>query len=127
MYVGVPEEYFLRVLGSSLGCQLPVPAGLLRDPPPSGCCKPGPPLPPSATLKNVLIIGDSVSIGYTSYATPNVPDLLSDVALAQHGHDERVREAHVHHDARRRARLDAVTAGQAPIAVRVKGNRRGLG
>ena len=49
------------------------------------CCKMGPALPPSKTLKNVLIIGDSVSIGYTSYASPNVPELLSDVALAQHG------------------------------------------
>ena len=57
------------------GCQLS----------PTSCCKPGPPLPPSPTLKNVLIIGDSVSIGYTSYASPNVPELLSDVALAQHG------------------------------------------
>ena len=28
-------------------------------------CKPGPPLPMSSTLKNVVIIGDSVSIGYT--------------------------------------------------------------
>ena len=47
--------------------------------------QPGPPLPPSPTLKNVLIIGDSVSIGYTSYASPNVPELLSDVALVQPG------------------------------------------
>jgi hypothetical protein len=30
-------------------------------------CKPGPALPPSSTLKNVLIIGDSLSIGYTPY------------------------------------------------------------
>jgi hypothetical protein len=44
---------------------------------------PGPPLPPSSTLKNVLVIGDSVSIGYTTYA--NLPDKLKDVALVQHG------------------------------------------
>ena len=30
-------------------------------------CKPGPHLPTSSTLKNVLIIGDSLSIGYTPY------------------------------------------------------------
>lgn len=30
-------------------------------------CKPGPHLPYSTTLKNVLVIGDSVSIGYTPY------------------------------------------------------------
>eukprot|EP00746_Dinoflagellata_sp_MGD_P057883 gnl/MRDRNA2_/MRDRNA2_248702_c0_seq1.p1 gnl/MRDRNA2_/MRDRNA2_248702_c0~~gnl/MRDRNA2_/MRDRNA2_248702_c0_seq1.p1 ORF type:complete len:296 (+),score=30.22 gnl/MRDRNA2_/MRDRNA2_248702_c0_seq1:81-968(+) len=49
------------------------------------CCKPGPPLPPSTTLPNVLIIGDSVSIGYTTLATKNVVKLLSDMAQVQHG------------------------------------------
>lgn len=44
-------------------------------------CKPGAPLPPSTTLKNVLIIGDSISIGYT----PFVGAALSDVAIVQHG------------------------------------------
>ena len=44
----------------------------------------GPAQPPSTTQPNVLIIGDSVSIGYTSLAKPSVPDLLSPVALAQH-------------------------------------------
>jgi len=44
-------------------------------------CKYGPPLPPSTTLKNVLIIGDSVSIGYT----PFVGKALGDIALVQHG------------------------------------------
>ncbi len=43
-------------------------------------CKPGPPLAASTTLKNVLVIGDSVSLGYT----PVVAALLEDVALVQH-------------------------------------------
>lgn len=45
------------------------------------CCKPGPELPPSTTLKNCLIIGDSVSIGYTPYVTR----ALQDVCQVQHG------------------------------------------
>eukprot|EP01079_Euglenida_sp_SAG-EU17-18_P009114 gene9115-1637_t len=45
----------------------------------------GPPLPPSTSLPNVLIIGDSVSIGYTSLATQNVPLRLKSKALVQHG------------------------------------------
>lgn len=43
-------------------------------------CKPGPPLPYSTTLKNVLVIGDSVSIGYT----PWINNALSSIALVQH-------------------------------------------
>ena len=43
-------------------------------------CKPGAPLPWSTSRKNVLIIGDSLSIGYT----PAVAALLADVALVQH-------------------------------------------
>ena len=43
-------------------------------------CKPGMPLAPSTTLKNVLIIGDSLSIGFT----PLVNTQLADVALVQH-------------------------------------------
>jgi len=43
-------------------------------------CKTGAPLPPSTTLKNVLIIGDSLTIGYT----PAVAANLADVALVQH-------------------------------------------
>lgn len=43
-------------------------------------CKYGPPLPASPTLKNVLVIGDSVSIGYT----PFVAKALSAVAVVQH-------------------------------------------
>lgn len=43
-------------------------------------CKPGMPNPPSTTLKNVLVIGDSLSIGFT----PPVAANLSDIALVQH-------------------------------------------
>lgn len=43
-------------------------------------CKPGAPLPPSAVLKNVLVIGDSISLGYT----PFLQAALADVALLQH-------------------------------------------
>lgn len=43
-------------------------------------CKPGAALPFSNTLPNVLIIGDSVSIGYT----PNVTAAMSQLALVQH-------------------------------------------
>ena len=49
------------------------------------CCKMGPGLSPSKELKNVLVIGDSVSIGYTTLASKNVVSLLEDVALVQHG------------------------------------------
>jgi hypothetical protein len=42
-------------------------------------CKPGAPQPMSTTKKNVLVIGDSVSGGYT----PAVASLLADVALVQ--------------------------------------------
>lgn len=43
-------------------------------------CKPGAAAPPSPTLKNVLVIGDSISIGYT----PFLQRELADVALVQH-------------------------------------------
>lgn len=43
-------------------------------------CKPGAHLPPSTALPNVLIIGDSVSIGYT----PPVATHMAKVALVQH-------------------------------------------
>ena len=43
-------------------------------------CKSGAALPPSKTLPNVLIIGDSVSIGYTPY----VAKRMSGVAFVQH-------------------------------------------
>jgi hypothetical protein len=43
-------------------------------------CKPGPALPYSTTLKNVLVIGDSISIGYT----PWVAKALAPLALVQH-------------------------------------------
>jgi hypothetical protein len=48
------------------------------------CCKPGPEKPPSTTLKNVLVIGDSVSIGYTD-SSKGLPKLLASVAQVQHG------------------------------------------
>lgn len=43
-------------------------------------CKPGAPLPPSPTLKNVLVVGDSISIGYT----PFIAAALADIAQVQH-------------------------------------------
>ena len=43
-------------------------------------CKPGAPLPPSPSLKNVLVIGDSISLGYT----PFLAAALADVAQVQH-------------------------------------------
>jgi hypothetical protein len=43
-------------------------------------CKPGVMQPLSTTLKNVVVIGDSLSIGYT----PSLAAALSDVALVQH-------------------------------------------
>ena len=43
-------------------------------------CKPGAPNPMSTTLPNVLIIGDSVSIGYTPHVTAH----MAKVALVQH-------------------------------------------
>lgn len=49
--------------------------------PTASCCMPGPELPPSTTLPNCLVIGDSVSIGYVGTATQNI----SDIALLQHG------------------------------------------
>ena len=44
------------------------------------CCSPGPPLPISTTLKNCLVIGDSVSEQYT----PHVANLLASECLVQH-------------------------------------------
>ena len=43
-------------------------------------CKPGAPLPFSKTLPNVLIIGDSVSIGYT----PKIAADMASIAFVQH-------------------------------------------
>lgn len=43
-------------------------------------CKGGPPLPMSTTKKNVLWIGDSLSLGMI----PHVAQNLSDIALVQH-------------------------------------------
>ena len=44
------------------------------------CCSPGPPLEPSTTLPNCLIIGDSVSEQYT----PHVAELLKTTCKVQH-------------------------------------------
>ena len=43
-------------------------------------CKGGPPLPTSATLKNAIWIGDSLSLGMIPHVAAN----LSDIALLQH-------------------------------------------
>jgi len=43
-------------------------------------CKPGVPLPFDSVRKNVIIVGDSLTIGYT----PVVAELLADIALVQH-------------------------------------------
>ena len=43
-------------------------------------CKPGVMLPMSRTVKNVLVIGDSLSIGYV----PPLAAALKDIALVQH-------------------------------------------
>lgn len=52
-----------------------------QPPVPGVCvCKPGAALPFSTTKKNIIIIGDSVSIGYT----PHVAELMESVALVQH-------------------------------------------
>jgi len=48
---------------------------------PSTCCKPGPKLSPSNQSKNCLVIGDSVSIGYTYFTTK----ALSEECIVQHG------------------------------------------
>ena len=47
------------------------------------CCKMGPGDPPSATLPNVLVIGDSVSIGYVGGVTETLN--ASGTAAVQHG------------------------------------------
>ena len=43
-------------------------------------CKPGVPLPMDPTRKNVVSVGDSLTIGYT----PLVAEILNDVAFVQH-------------------------------------------
>lgn len=57
---------------TTFGCAIP---GATR------CCKPGVENPPSTTLPNCLIIGDSVSIGYTGV----VQKALDGVCQVQHG------------------------------------------
>jgi hypothetical protein len=48
--------------------------------PTQSCCMPGPKLEPSTTLPNCMVLGDSVSIGYTGVAAK----LLADVCQLQH-------------------------------------------
>lgn len=73
--------YAGKVANTSVGCG----DGLTIDANSNVCCKMGPENPPSTTLPNVLIIGDSVSIGYTTIASKNVVTLLEKYAAVQHG------------------------------------------
>lgn len=58
------------------GCKMPI-VGQSSG---SYCCAPGPLLNASNTLPNVMILGDSVSIGFTSHVVAN----LSKQAMVQH-------------------------------------------
>jgi hypothetical protein len=68
--------------GVVTSCQPTETSTAVQDGPVEGkcVCKMGPPLPASPTLKNVLVIGDSVSIGYT----PTLIKLMKEYALVQH-------------------------------------------
>lgn len=55
-------------------------AGCIFPEHPTECCSPGPPLEPSTTMPNCLIIGDSVSEQYT----PAVAKLLNTTCMVQH-------------------------------------------
>jgi lysophospholipase L1-like esterase len=77
----VPIDNALFVASQGCGDGLPS-DGKLNT---SVCCKPGPGLAPSSTLKNVLVIGDSVSIGYTTIASENIVKQLAPIAQVQHG------------------------------------------
>eukprot|EP00928_Gymnodinium_smaydae_P082828 TRINITY_DN66106_c0_g1_i1.p1 TRINITY_DN66106_c0_g1~~TRINITY_DN66106_c0_g1_i1.p1 ORF type:complete len:381 (-),score=24.16 TRINITY_DN66106_c0_g1_i1:137-1279(-) len=76
---------------STFGCSVLVDRGLLEVsrgcgedlPARSGfvCCKMGPPDPPSKKLRNVLVIGDSISMSYAE----KVSEQLADVAKVQRG------------------------------------------
>ena len=66
---------------TKFGCKLGQ-KGLSWPPSPTtACCMPGPQLKPSETLPNCLIIGDSVSIGYT----PTAVEDLKEICQLQHG------------------------------------------
>ena len=62
------------LMHESTGMKVPTPTTGVQ------VCKQGAPMPFSPIQPNVLILGDSVSIGYTPY----VATLLQDVALVQH-------------------------------------------
>jgi hypothetical protein len=61
---------------TTFGCSVPATGGL-----PGTCCKPGVQFAGSTTVPNCLIIGDSVSIGYTGV----VKKALDGVCAVQHG------------------------------------------
>ena len=70
---------------TKFGCRLGDGGGGGASWPPSptaACCMPGPALEPSTTLPNCLVVGDSVSIGYTSFV--NLPSMVADVCQLQH-------------------------------------------
>ena len=58
------------------GCSMPI----IGQSSGTYCCAPGPLLNASSTLPNVMILGDSVSIGFTSHVVAN----LSKQAFVQH-------------------------------------------
>ena len=78
----VARKIFSPRNGFPWACQMPS----VSTPGSISTCATGAPYPLSTSKKNVLIIGDSVSNGYflEGVAGSNVPDLLQDVALAQH-------------------------------------------
>lgn len=85
-----PAHYSPTTFGCRLGTSWPSDVHLPHDDesspswppsPTSSCCMPGPPLAPSASLPNALVIGDSVSIGYTGTAAK----IAADKVMIQHG------------------------------------------
>ena len=70
-----------RVPAESAGCGDGIPSAAGPGSTATVCCKMGPALPPAPTKKNVLVIGDSVSIGYVG----RVASRLEQHALVQHG------------------------------------------
>ena len=70
----IDDALFSNVL---YNCTPPAPAPATVN---RATCKGGPPLPMSTSKKNVIWIGDSLSLGMIPYVTAN----LSDIALVQH-------------------------------------------
>eukprot|EP00041_Stephanoeca_diplocostata_P034715 m.1197722 g.1197722 ORF g.1197722 m.1197722 type:complete len:311 (-) comp24568_c0_seq5:271-1203(-) len=77
----------LGCVGASLGLRWECNMSSGWEGHPYTTCYTGAPHPLSSNKKNVLIIGDSVSNGYFMEGTPghNVPDLVADIAVTQHG------------------------------------------